>query len=58
MLSWFIEQQAVCTVLLEDDGDCVPVPSSSKFAVIEEIVDILKPFNNATEILSGDLYPT
>ena len=48
----------MCTVLLENGGDCVLMPSSSKFAVIEEIVDILKPFNNATEILSGDLYPT
>ena len=59
MLSRFIEQQqAKCTVLLENGGDCVLMPSSSKFAVIEEIVDILKSFNNATEILSGDLDPT
>ena len=59
MLARFIEQQqAVCAVLLEDGADCVLMPSSTEFAVIEELVDILKPFNDATEILSGDLYPT
>ena len=59
MLARFIEQQqAVCAVLLEDGGDRVLMPSSTELAVIEELVDILKPFNDATEILSGDLYPT
>ena len=59
MLARFTEQQqAVCAVLLEDGGDRILMPSSSEFAVIEELVDILKPFNDATEILSGDLYPT
>ena len=59
MLARFTEQQqAVCAVLLEDGGDCILMPSSNEFAVIEELVDILKPFNDATEILSGDLYPT
>ena len=59
MLARFTEQQqAVCAVLLEDGGDRILMPSSNEFAVIEELVDILKPFNDATEILSGDLYPT
>ena len=59
MLTRFIEQQqAVCAVLLEDGGDRVLMPSATEFSVIEELVDILKPFNDATEILSGDLYPT
>ena len=59
MLSRFIEQQqTVCAVLLEDGGDHVLMPSSTEFTVIEELVDILKPFNDVTEILSGDLYPT
>ena len=48
----------MCAVLLEDGGDRVLMPSSTELAVIEELVDILKPFNDATEILSGDLYPT
>jgi len=57
MLARFTEQQqTVCAVLLEDGGD--HMPSSNEFTVIEELVDILKPFNDATEILSGDLYPT
>ena len=59
MLARFMEQQqAVCAVLLEDGGDRVLMPSSTEFAIIEQLVDILKPFNDATEILSGDLYPT
>ena len=59
MLARFIEQQqAICAVLLEDCGDHVLMPSATEFAVVEELVDILKPFNNATEILSGDIYPT
>ena len=59
MLARCTEQhQAVCAVLLEDGGDRILMPSSSEFAVIEELVDILKPFNDATKILSGDLYPT
>ena len=53
MLARFTEQQqAVCAVLLADGGYRILV------AVIEELVDILKPCNDATEILSGDLYPT
>ena len=36
----------------------VVTASLCQFAVIEELVDILKPFNDATKILSGDLYPT
>ena len=56
MLTRLTEQQQA--VLLEDGGDSILMPSSNEFAVIEELVDILKPFNDATEILSGDSYPT
>ena len=48
----------VCVVLLEDGGDCILIPSSTKFAMTEELVETLKPFDDATEILVGDLYPT
>jgi len=59
MLAQFTEQQqAVCAVLLEDGGDRVLMPSSTEFAVIEELVKILKPFDDATDILSGEAYPT
>ena len=47
----------MCAVLLEDGGDCVLMPSSTEFAVIE-LGNILKLFNDTTERLSGDLYPT
>ena len=59
MLAHFTEQQqAVCAALLEDGGDRILMPSSNEFAVIEELAVILKPFNDATAISSGDLYPT
>lgn len=38
-------------VLLEGGGDRILMPSSIEFAMIEELVDILKPFNDATKIL-------
>jgi len=59
MLARFTEQQqAVCAVLLEDGGDRVLMPSSPEFAVIEELVKILKPFDDATDVLSSEAYPT
>ena len=59
MLAWFTEQQqAVCAVLLEDGGDRVLMPSSTEFAAIEELVKILKPFDDANDVLSGEAYPT
>jgi len=59
MLAWFTEQQqAVCAVLLEDGGDRVLMPSSTEFTVIEELVKILKSFDDATDILGGEAYPT
>ena len=46
-------------------GDLVLMPFATEFSVIEKLVDviekladILQPFNDATEILSGDSYPT
>ena len=59
MLTRFTEQkQAVCAVLLEDGGDRILMPSATEFAVIEELVKILEPFDEATDILSGETYPT
>ena len=59
ILARFLErQQAVCAVLFEHGGDRVLIPSPTEFSVIEELVDILKPLNDVTEILSGDLYST
>jgi len=48
----------VCAVLLEDGSDCILMPSTTEFAAIEELMKILKPFDDATDILSGETYPT
>ena len=34
------------------------MPTSQEFAVAEELLAILKPFNDTTEVVSGERYPT
>lgn len=61
MLLTFLEQhQAVCAVLLDSDNcdHCSLMPSTQEFTIIEELVLMLKPFNDATEVVSGEKYPT
>ena len=54
------QQQAVCAALLESTkrDDRYLMPSSNDFTVIEELVEILEPFRDATEVVSGEKYPT
>ena len=54
------QQQAICAVLLESEKRDVKLlmPSSEEFAVAEELTHILKTFHVATEIVSGEKYPT
>ena len=59
MLKRFLEQQqAICAMLLEDGDNRSLMPSTDEIATMEELVEILKHFYQATEILSGELYPT
>ena len=59
MLKRFLEQQqAICAMLLEDGDNRTLMPSTDEIATMEELVEILKHFYQATEILSGELYPT
>ena len=59
MLKRFIEQQqAICAMLLEDGDNRSLMPSTDKITIIEELVEILKHFYQAAEILIGELYPT
>ena len=59
MLKRFLEQQqAICAMLLEDGDNQTLMPSTNEIATIEELVEILKHFYQATEILSRELYPT
>ena len=61
MLERFMEQQpALCAVLLES-SDRVHrgyLPEERECNVIEELVTILKPFVQATTLMSGSKYPT
>ena len=59
MLKRFLEQQqAICAMLLEDGDNRSLMPSTDEITTMEELVEILKHFYEATEILSGELYPT
>ena len=59
MLKRFIEQQeAICAMLLEDGDNRSLMPSMDEITIIEELIEILKHFYQATEILSAELYPT
>lgn len=54
------QQQAICAVLLESEKRDVRLlmPSSEEFAVAQELTEILKTFHFATEVISGEKYPT
>jgi len=59
MLKRFLEQQqAICTMLLEDGDNRSLMPSTDEVTTLEELVKILEHFYQATEIFSGELYPT
>ena len=56
MLKRFLEQlQTICAMLLEDGDNQALMPSTNEIATMEELVEILKHFYQATEILSGEL---
>ena len=58
MLKRFLEQQqAICAMLLEDGDNRLLMPSTEEISTMEELVEILKHFYDANEILSGELYP-
>lgn len=61
MLERFLEQQpALCAVLLdssERDHWCY-LPEGRECNVLEELLTVLKPFVQATTLMSGSKYPT
>ena len=59
MLNRFIEQQqAICAVFLEDRDARQFMPSDDEISAAEELVAMLEVFHSATEIVSGEKYPT
>ena len=61
MLTRFIEQQqAICAVMLEGSSrdDRHLMRTDAEISVAEELIVVLKAFHDATEIISGEKYPT
>ena len=57
LLSVKQQEQSVCAVLLETTRRDLML-SSGDLAVVEELLLVLKPFDDATEIVGGEKYPT
>ena len=59
MLNQFIEQQqAICAVFLENQDASQFMLSDDEISAAEELVEVLEVFHSATEIVSGEKYPT
>ena len=58
MLQRLMEQQAAIAAVLVDGAVRHLMPESADWTLIEQLVEILKPFQIATEVMSGDKYPT
>lgn len=59
MIERILEQQtAICAVLMENRSDRSLLPTSEEFTVLEELASVLKPIQQATELLSGSKYAT
>ena len=59
MIERILEQQtAICAVLMENRSDRSLLPSTDDFTVLEELVSVLRPIQQATELLIGSKYAT
>ena len=58
MLQKLQEQQAAIATTLMESKDTHLMPEGSEWKIINELVNVLAPFNLATETLSGEKYPT
>ena len=58
MLERLMKQQAAIAAVLMEGKVRHLMPDSSEWILIEQLVDILKPFQHATEAMSGVKYPT
>ena len=52
-------QQALCAVLLDQPREVrYLLPDSEEWTIIEELIDVLKPFHRTTTAMSASSYPT
>ena len=58
MLQRLMEQQAAIAAVLMEGNMRHLMPESAEWTVIEELAEILEPFQQATEAMSGVKYPT
>ena len=54
------QQQALYAVLMENKEKHLRalLPDAGEWGVIEDLISILKPFSDTTQVLSGSKYPT
>ena len=57
---YWVQQQPVCSVLLESQRRDYRqlMPTDNEISTAEELVAVLEAVNDATEIVSGEKYPT
>ena len=58
MLQRFQEQQAAIAATLMESKDTHLVPEGSEWKIIDQLLEVLTPFNVATKTMSGEKYPT
>ena len=58
MLQRLQEQQAAIAATLMESKDTHLMPEGSEWKIIDQLVEVLTPFNLATETMSGEKYPT
>ena len=58
MIERILEQQAICSVLVEDHKNWHKMPSDQEFSCLEAISSVLKPLATFTDALSGEKHVT
>ena len=58
MLQRLQEQQAAIAATLMESKNTHLMPEGNEWKVIDELIEVLAPFNLATETMSGEKYPT
>jgi len=54
------QQSAICAVLAESKDRTIHslLPENEGWGIIEDLLNVLKPFCDGTTIMSGSIYPT
>ena len=58
MLERIQEQQAAIAAVLMDGRNTHLIPDGEEWNIIDGLINVLKPFQKATEAMSGEKYST